>query len=114
MPVHDLYCRGCDAEKRNVEASVDSMPTCCGAEMRVDWSHGKAPSTDVYGSRRWNEAVGDYVGSTREAETTMRLAGFEPAGDRVGGARNEDHMGLGKVYSYSEQTNRTPLTRRSA
>jgi len=114
MALNDFYCRACDRELRNVELPADSRPECCAQPMRVDWSHGQAPHNDVYGSPKWNEAVGDFVGSTREADTAMRLAGFEPAGDRVGGARNEDHMGLGKVFSYSDQTRRSSPTRRSA
>jgi hypothetical protein len=92
---HDLYCRRCGTERKNRMVDVKELPHCpnCQTVMRVDWSHGQPPATDVRGSEQTSEVLDDADGrplrwtSTRERDRKMRAQGFEPAGDRVHGAR---------------------------
>lgn len=73
-----------------------NRPTCprkCG-ELRIDISKwDRAPFTDVFGSEQTSQVLDDANGrplrftSTREKDRKMRAQGFEPVGDRVGGAR---------------------------
>lgn len=64
--------------------------------------------TDVFGSPKMDEinGTGEYS-SNRELERRMARDGWEPAGDKVGGARNESHLNLGKKFSFSGQRNRS-------
>ena len=60
-----------------------SCPSC-GAAMR------KLPSlfaTDVCGSTQYSQALDIEYTSTRDRERQMKRLGFEPAGDKVHGAR---------------------------
>lgn len=111
MIVHDLYCRTCGREEENAGIRNGIFPSCCGATMR--WRPFPI-RTDVLPCPAYSEATGTIVGSTRERDKMMRAAGFEPCGDRVGGARNESHLNLGKITSYPGQVRRpSPIERRT-
>jgi hypothetical protein len=91
MPVHDLICHN-DHLVAGVYVdtqTVDRLPPCsiCGAGMLVSWAHGQAPATDVKGSTLYSEITGEEYTSSREHERKMMARGYEPAGDRIGGAR---------------------------
>jgi hypothetical protein len=108
--VHDLLCPKCSCEMRNVPIEHGEYPSCdlCGTKMR--WKPSRF-RTDVYGAPRYSEAAGCEVRSSRDRDRIMREAGFFPCGDKVGGARNESHLGLGKITSYPGQSVRRVLTR---
>lgn len=110
MILHDLRCPACESEERNVRVTPGNYPRCqgCGEQMRWKPSSFR---TDVYGSPRYSEAAGCEVRSSRDRDRIMREAGFLPCGDKVGGARNEEHLGLGKSFSYAGQGVRKTLSR---
>ena len=110
--LHDIRCRSCTFTERNIEIHAGIFPRCpiCGRE--TTWIPFIA-KTDVYGHPVYSEAAGRWVGSSRERDKIMKAAGFEPCGDRVGGARNHSHLGLGKSTSYPGQVRRpAPLETR--
>jgi hypothetical protein len=107
--VHDIRCVRCDAVRRDVPIVKQRYPRCeCGG--RMDWIPF-VPKTDVKGGPTWSWACGDYVTSSRERDARMRAKGFEPSGDKVGGARDEGHLNLGKTTSFAGQSVRRTLTR---
>lgn len=110
MIVHDLRCPSCESEIRNARVTPMNYPRCPLCNTQMVWK----PSgfrTDVYGSPRYSDAAGCEVRSSRDRDRLMREAGFEPSGDKVGGARNEEHLHLGKTFSYSGQGVRRTLSR---
>ena len=114
LQVRDLRCVECGNVVLDVQCKYANYPECgiCKGEMCVTWEAGRPPKTDVYGSPQWNEGVGDYVRSTRDAEKKMADEGFYPAGDPVGGARS-DHRIKGTGFSYSGQTSRLSTAERA-
>lgn len=95
MPIHDLICRVCESIERNVWVKSDGRysPCSCGGERT--WMPF-VPATDVYGSTKTSEILHEDIGkpatysSRRELERKMKRIGFEPCGDSVRGARNND------------------------
>lgn len=107
MRILDLRCaHGCKVFEENAHLHMgEDYPPCpvCGKQMRPTWEGGRAPATDVYGTPQWSDAADQWVSSTRHRDQVMRAHGFEPVGDKVGGARNESHLGLGKIHSIPEK-----------
>ena len=56
-------------------------------------------STPEYGGPQWSQAAARTFDSRSEERAYWKQSGFTEAGDKVGGARNEDHLNLGKIYS---------------
>lgn len=95
MPAtRDLHCIRCGRELFDVVTEYQNYPDCpkCGGHMVY------TPTrffTDVAGSEQVSRVLEDGSGrpltwhSTREREAKMRAMGYEPAGDKVGGARRE-------------------------
>lgn len=115
MPIHDLRCKSCHLERQNVFVK-DTFPPCpnCGGEL--DWIPF-VPMTDCYGSTKTSDILYEDVGvpatysSRRELEAKMKRLNFEPCGDKVGGARNEDSY-RGTSFSFDGNLSRaTPRTR---
>ena len=98
LQTRDLRCIACGAVMPEVPCEYLKYPPCslCSGAMVITWERGKPPSTDVYGSAKWNEASGQVHSSTREVEQFMadpeKGGGFYPAGDLVGGARADHTM----------------------
>jgi hypothetical protein len=111
--LHDIYCRVCGAEERNAEIRNGVFPLCCAEPMR--WRPFPF-HTDVLGRPTFSVALGREVSSTRERDRKMRESkhGFVPVGDPVGGARNQDHMNLGKAFAYPGQRTRRVLSKERA
>ena len=104
MPViHDLRCKGCDAEFPDQVVDPNDFPACplCGGE-RTWVPAGFA--TDTWGSPRYIASLDQEFGSRSELRAHLRAHGLEEAGDRVGGARNESHLGLGKKFGFAGQS----------
>ena len=90
--LHDLFCQNCGATRKNVVVVKGAFPDCqrCASTMR--WQPFVV-ATDVLGhettSRILDEAPNrplTYT-STKERDRKMKRLGFEPAGDRIHGAR---------------------------
>ena len=94
MPIHDVHCTRCVREQYDVQVVRGEYPICkCGAPMT--WTPTRF-QTDVRGSEQVSRVLDEAPGvplrftSTREREKKMRAMNYEPAGDKVGGARNDD------------------------
>lgn len=104
MPVHDLLCTAGHIEE-NVPVRGRPYPPCrCGAPR--DWMPTKC-NTDEWGQSRYFKSLDRTFGSKSELRQYMKEHHAQEAGDKVGGARNEDHLRLGKAFSFSGQTNRS-------
>jgi hypothetical protein len=115
--LHDLRCTACEHIDRNVGVVAGRLGHCrCGGARVIDWSHGKAPATDLH-APTFNHATGAWHQSCREADMAMakHAKGWEertgrkwhayPAGDKVGGARQELKI-HGSGFSYAGQASR--------
>jgi hypothetical protein len=102
----------------DVAVTPDRIARCaCGGRRRIDWSHGRAPKTDL-GPERYNHATNQWHRSQREADMAMAKIcrdwsaktgkHFEAyaAGDKVGGARNETRQ-THAAFGYAGQQRRT-------
>lgn len=107
MPLHDLHCQDCGWEALNVAVSYGAYGSCsaCGGEMT--WTP-RGFNTDVTGGEIVDNVLREAPGrpltyrSTRDREQKMKRLGFDPAGDKVGGARNEDRYKR-SLWSYGGQ-----------
>ncbi len=96
MPLFDMECPKCEGvEEVFFLAREEHTAECsmCNEPMR------KLPSlvnTSEWGSPQWDDAAQQRFGSRSERDQHYKALGYEPAGDKVGGARNEDHLHLGK------------------
>lgn len=114
MPIHDLHCTRCIRERFDVKIVGGEYPLCrCGAPMT--WTP-RMVNTDVRGSEQTSRVLDEGLSatgvnkplsftSTRERERKMRAMGYEPAGDKVGGARNNDGF-KGSLFSFQGQSRR--------
>jgi hypothetical protein len=109
--IRDLFCTHCDAKVWDDASPFNEYPPCeeCGGQMDVTWERGMAPSTDVYGCAQFSDATGQEHSSQREKIKFMRNAGYEEAGDKVGGARIE-HSLKNSTFSYPGQTGRSTVS----
>ncbi len=111
LQTRDLYCIDCGDVVWSVACAYQKYPDCanCGGEMKTTWEGGQAPSTDVYGSAQYSDASGRWHSSQREKAAVMREAGFDEAGDLVGGARYEHRLNR-TTFSYCKQGSRRTVS----
>lgn len=112
--VHDLYCRACDRERKNQRVDVDRLPACaCGEPMRIDMSGIKITTDGDY--QVFAPGIDtDRKMSLREARSKAKALGMElnlESAEKVGGARNESHRNLGRLYSGTGVRNRSSYDR---
>ncbi len=99
-PVFDYHCPRCKSEREDVVVDRWDDPVhCVNCKSRMT----KFPplvATDVCGSEQSSRVLPDGMTwtSTREREKKMKALGYEPAGDKVGGARNEEYLNR-RIYS---------------
>lgn len=94
--LHDYYCPECEI----VEVDKWSPPVCCGSAMRVAF---RAVHSPEWGSPRTYLHLRDEPFHSRsELNSWARENGMAlgASAEKHGGARNEDHLNLGKKYSY--------------
>lgn len=96
-PIHDLRCTVCKRLELDVRVCERPYPECpeCGGER--DWVPAKV-STDEWGQSRFIASLDREFSSRSELRSYMRSEGLLEAGDKVGGARNEDRL-RGTVFS---------------
>lgn len=126
MPIlHDLRCQHCGRVEPDVGVVEGDYGSCaCGGPRVPDWSHGKAPATDLR-APAYNHATGQVHTSQRQADQAMRDMGrrmserigmkWDPisAGDKVHGAR-DDLNPRSSAWSYKGQGARTSTGERGA
>lgn len=113
MRIHDLRCESCGAIETDVFVYGDGFPTCglCGGPRT--WVPA-AVRTDAWGSPTYVTSLDREFASRSDLRKYLRENGLSEAGDRVGGARNESHLHLGRAFSYAGQTERVSTAERSA
>lgn len=107
MPIHDLHCTSCNADFPDVMVRCGDYGSCelCGGERT--WTP-RGFVTDVYGAEVVDTVLREAVGvplryrTSREREKKMKRLGYDPAGDKVGGARNDDGYKR-SLFSYRGQ-----------
>lgn len=95
--LHDYYCRECD----RLEFDQWSAPTCCGAQMSIAILKVNSPE---WGSPRTYLHLRDepfHSRSELESYARENKMALGASAEKVGGARNEDHLNLGKKFSYA-------------
>lgn len=96
-PIHDLRCKACARLELDVVVGDRPYPECpeCGGER--DWSPARV-NTDLWGQSRVIASLDREFGSRSDLRRYMKENGLQEAGDKVGGARNEDRM-RGTIFS---------------
>jgi len=104
MPIHDLRCVACGKVEVDQIVFDRPYPLCtCGGDR--DWVPAKM-TTDSWGGPRFVNGIDRYFDSRSDLKAYMRKNGVLEAGDRVGGARNND--GMKKThFSYASQGKRS-------
>jgi hypothetical protein len=74
-------------------------PFCGGART---WLPTRV-NTDIWGGSKFVKSLDKEFSGKDELRRYLKDTGLEEAGDRVGGARNEGHIGIGKGYSFDGQ-----------
>lgn len=102
--LQDRHCAVCG--KAFIDVWSDDLPSCCGAP--VSW-RPHVVHTDEWGSPRTLLHIRDEPFTSRSELASYAKAhglALGASNDRVGGARNEDHLHLGKKFSYAKQEKR--------
>lgn len=106
MPLYEYHCNRCgdfDAAARIAERRLQPCPECGALSIQIIKT---PPHTDVLGHEHYCDVNEVTYTSRREYEKKMAAGGWEPAGDKVGGARSE-HRLKGTLFSYDGQSART-------
>jgi len=78
MPIQDLRCPVCEVTTENVYYRMSGgFPACpdCGAERRVDWSHGSAPAVHGQGYGSFTPIDMGVLGKAETKEDFDRMKG---------------------------------------
>ena len=97
MRIQDLRCTKCGAIQTDV-AVGDTFPNCPLCAGPTTWIPARV-NTDIFGGPKYITSLDQTFDSKASLRSYLRDNGLQEAGDRVGGARNESHLGLGKVFS---------------
>lgn len=98
-PIHDLRCKACQRLELDVVVGDRPYPVCPECNGERDWVPSKL-TTDEWGQSRYFKSLDMEFQSKSDLKAYMRKNGVREAGDKVGGARNEDGF-KGTVYSRS-------------
>lgn len=96
-PLHDLRCKSCMRVEIDVVVFERPYPECpeCGGPR--DWVPSRL-NTDEWGQSRFIASLDREFDSKSALRAYRKANGLLEAGDRVGGARNEDRL-RGTVFS---------------
>ena len=104
MRIHDLRCLSCGSIEEDVICDSGSYPKCeCGGART--WVPARV-NTDITGGPVYYKSLDREFDSRSSLRSFLKANGLKEAGDRVGGARNESHLNLGKGYSYRGMSRR--------
>lgn len=97
----DTRCGKCDRLFEFVWAD-EAFPVCCDQETH--WTPSRVNTNEWGGPRQLLHIRDEPFGSRSELESYAKENGMSlgASNDKVGGARNEEHLDLGKIYSYSK------------
>lgn len=107
MPLYEYGCNECGIDfEREQRIANHRYAVCPHCGERAKQIIKTAPRTDVYGAEQYCDVQDLTYTSRREYERKMKAGGWEPCGDKVGGARSE--YGLkGTLFSFNGQTSRS-------
>lgn len=114
MVFHDLRCLACDARENDVLLDGGApFPPCqlCGGART--WVPARL-NTDAWGQSTYVSSLDREFASRSDLRKYLSDNGLREAGDRVGGARNESHLRLGRATSYPGQVTRTSTGEQTA
>lgn len=96
----DTRCPKCERLFEDV-FSDDRKPVCCGVESV--WTPTTLHTTEWGGPRHYPHLRDQPFGSRSELDSFAKQNGMAlgASSEKVGGARNEEHLNLGKKYSYT-------------
>ena len=97
--LHAFYCPRCNEEE--LDRWSDDVPSCCGKPMRVQFTKVNPPAG---GSPRAYPHLRDEPFASRGELDSYAKAngmGLGASAEKVGGARNDEHLNMGKKYSYT-------------
>lgn len=94
-------CDKCDTKHPDVW-SDEKPPLCCGE--RTHWCPTALHTTEWGGPRHIPTLRDEPFGSRSELAQYTKSKGLAlgASSEKVHGARNESHLGLGKIYSYGK------------
>jgi hypothetical protein len=99
--MHTMGCRKCNAVFP--DQWTDDPPVCCGEEAQVIFV--KPTYTEEWGGPRQILNLRDEpFGSRSELNTFLRENNLAlgASAEKHGGARNESHLNLGRIYSFGK------------
>ena len=96
--LNDYSCPECGV---HTEAMSSDVPECCGRPMA--WMPTQINTPEWGGPRQFVHLRDEPFGSLSEFKSWTKKEGLElsPSADKHHGARNEEHLKLGKKYSYT-------------
>ena len=101
MRILDLRCAECGNEEIDVCITGDIYPPCgCGGEMKF------LPSklnSDVWGGPTYFKSLDMTFDSKSDLKRHLKENDLSECGDRVGGARTEDHLRCGKTLYFDQK-----------
>jgi len=101
--MHSYYCKACGAFER--DRWSDDVPSCCGSEMDIAFLPAAHKNTDEWGGpRHYPHLREEPFGSRGELARFARENNLAlgASSDKHHGARNESHLGLGRIYSFGK------------
>lgn len=103
-PAYDLICPN-DHVQHDQMREYKKYGVCpeCHESARPLWL--SAPALDIWGGPKFVKSLDRQFDSKSEMKRELKRCGVEPAGDTVGGARNNDGF-KGSKFSYAGQSNR--------
>ena len=104
--LRDIYCPACDLLVEDVFVDGDDFPFCEGCKVQMRNAITKI-NADITGGPFYHPALDMDFGSKSEYRGYLKSKRLMECGDKVGGARNEDYLGLGKRFSYKGKQNRS-------
>lgn len=103
MPLYTFACDPCGIEHPerfySSPEATETCPKCREPMVRVPQPF----YADAWGQPRFVGGLDREFASKSDMRKQMRREGWVEAGDPVKGARNEDHLRLGKGFSYQGQ-----------
>jgi len=97
--MHTYACPECDT--LFVDRWSDDIPQCCGQEAKIAFV--KPTYTDEWGGpRQYLHLRDEPFGSRSELNRFCRENNLAlgASAEKVGGARNEEHLNTGRIYSF--------------
>lgn len=97
MPLFDFVCPRCDITQEILFFGSETHHADCDRCGKPMEKQMPLIHTPEWGGPQFDHAAQRQFGSRSEQQSYWKQNGFREAGDKVGGARNEDNLKLGKT-----------------